>query len=217
VIVVSTSRFAAASLPVTRPIRRGSSGSGTLALEHSFGGELLLQPLERRQVVAEPEALDRERAHAVVALRLEQLGAPEHVRALAVGEVEPQRVEAGARDRHADARAIGRVLEREEDGLPARVAPELRDLSFDPDRGQAAQPVRHAAVERGDRVDLAIAVLKCLDLHTGIVRPGDRADYVTDQIRMSTAVCGSQPWPTSSTARCRSASLPCEALGEREG
>ena len=60
-IVVSTSRFAAASLPVTRPIRRGSSGSGRFrsAAKSPSRGERSLQALERRQVRAEAEALDR--------------------------------------------------------------------------------------------------------------------------------------------------------------
>ena len=122
-------------------------------------------------MVAEPEALERERPHAEVALRLEELRAAEDVHALALGEVEAQRVEARAGDRDAEAGAVVRVLEREEDGLPAWVAPELRHLALDPDRRQAAQPVRDAAVERRDGVDLAVAVLDRLDLHTEIVCP----------------------------------------------
>ena len=76
-IVAITSRFAAASLPVTRPIRRGSRGSGALPLggEQPLVGELPLQPLERREVLAEAEALDRERAQPEVAALLEQLRA----------------------------------------------------------------------------------------------------------------------------------------------
>ena len=45
------------------------------------------------------------------------------------------------------------------------------DLTFDPDRRQAAEPVGYAAVERRNRVHLAVAVLDRLDFHTGMVRP----------------------------------------------
>jgi hypothetical protein len=116
-------------------------------------------------MVAQPESLDRERAHAEVALRLEELGPAEHVHALAVRQVEPHGVEASPGNRHPEARAVGRILEREEDGLPARVAPELRHLTFHPDRRQALQPVRDPAVEGGDGIDLPISVLDRLDLH----------------------------------------------------
>ena len=105
-----------------------------LPLEHAFGSELLLQPLERGEMVADPEALDRQSAHAEVALCLEQLRSAEHVHALAVGQVEPQRVEARPRDRDAETSPVRRILEREEDRCPARVAPELGHLALDPDR-----------------------------------------------------------------------------------
>ena len=98
-------------------------------------------------------------------LRLEEVGPPVDVDALAVGEVEAQRVEAAAPHRDAEAGAVGRVLEREEDGLPALLAAELGDLALDPDGGQAREPLGDAAVERGDGVDLPVAVLDCLDLH----------------------------------------------------
>ena len=92
-IVVMTSRFAAASFPVTSPIRRGSSGSARFrsAANRPFCRELRLQPLERGEVRADAEALDRERAHAVVAALLEELGPAEDVHALAVDELEAQR------------------------------------------------------------------------------------------------------------------------------
>src|SRR5207237_6663465 len=77
-----------------------------LPFEHTFRGQLLLQPLERGEVVAEPEPLERESPQAEVALRLEELWPAEDVDALAVGEVEPQRVEARARDRDAEAGAV---------------------------------------------------------------------------------------------------------------
>ena len=60
VIAVRRSRFA---------------GKGSLSLggEEPFLRELLLQALERREVLAEPEALDRKRAEAEVAACLEEL------------------------------------------------------------------------------------------------------------------------------------------------
>ena len=162
-----TSRFAAASFPVTSPILRGRNGSGASLRDPAKSPsprELLLQPLERREVVALAEALERERAQLELALRREQLRPPVHVRALALLEVEPQRVELAARDRARQARAVGRILEREEDVRPAGVAAELRDLALDPDGREAGDPVGDAAVERGDGVDLAVAVLQGLDL-----------------------------------------------------
>ena len=107
VIAVSTSRLAAASLPVTRPIRRGRRGSGRLRAvgEQPLGGELRLQPLERGEVGAEPEALDRERPQAEVAPLLPELGPPVDVHALAVPEVEPEPVELPARHRTREAGA----------------------------------------------------------------------------------------------------------------
>src|SRR2546429_9841854 len=52
----------------------------------------------------------------------------EGVHTLAVREGGPQRVEPPARHRHADARAVGRILEREEDGCPSPVPAERGDL-----------------------------------------------------------------------------------------
>ena len=102
---VSTSRFAAASLPVTSPIRRGKRGSGRLRLSSNSPsrGELLLQPLERGEVRAEAEALDRQRPQAQLAALLVELGAAEDVHALAVGELELERVELAARHLHRQA------------------------------------------------------------------------------------------------------------------
>ena len=121
-----------------------------LRRKEAFGCELLLQPLDRRQVVAEPEPLERQGAKPELATCLVQLRAAEDVDVRAVAEVEPQRVELPARHRDAEARTVARVLEREEHGLPAVVALELGDLAFDPDRGQARKPGRDAAVERAD-------------------------------------------------------------------
>ena len=128
---------------MTSPIRRGRSGQRPLPLrrEQPFGGERPLQPLEPGEVVADPEPLDREGAQPEVAALLEQLGAAEHVHALAVPQVEPERVEARPRDRHGQARAVVRVLQGEEDALPRLLAPQLRDLALDPDGRQPREPV----------------------------------------------------------------------------
>ena len=69
-------------------------------------------------MLAEPEALDRHRPQPKLALLLPQLGAAVDMDALAVPELEPQRVELPARHRRGEAGAVFRVLEREEDGLP---------------------------------------------------------------------------------------------------
>ena len=113
--------MAAASFPVTSPMRAGRSGSGRLrsAAKSPSAASLRLQPLERGEVVAEAEALERERAQPELAARLVQLGPSVGMHAVAVGEIEPQRVELAARHRDAEARAVLRVLEREEDARPA--------------------------------------------------------------------------------------------------
>ena len=138
-----------------------------LRREQPLGGELLLQPLERREVLAEPEALDRERPQPQLAARLEQLRPTVDVHPLAVAEVEPQPVELPARHQRREDRPVARVLEREEDALPALLAPQLADLALDPDRRQPLQPRADAAVERRDREDPPVAVLDRLDLHRG--------------------------------------------------
>ena len=109
---MSTSRRAAASLPVTSPIRRGKRGSGRLraGVEEPFGGQRLLQPLDRGQVRAEPEPLEREGAQPELALGGEELGPAEHVDALALGEVELERVERPAGDRGGQAGAVAGSL-----------------------------------------------------------------------------------------------------------
>ena len=59
-IAASTSRLAAASLPVTTPIRRGNRGSGACATARTVPRRRArLEPFERGEVRAEPEALDR--------------------------------------------------------------------------------------------------------------------------------------------------------------
>src|SRR2546429_6624938 len=118
-------------------------------------------------MVAETPALDRERAQAKVAAGLVQVRPPEDVHAVAVGEVEPQRVESRAQDRHTETSPVGRVLQGEEHALPARVAPQLGDLALHPDARQPREPVRHPTVEGRDGVDLAVSVLDRLDLHRG--------------------------------------------------
>ena len=149
------------------PARQQRQRALALGREQPFGRELRLQPLERSEMRADAEALDRERPQTEISALLEQLGAPVHVHALAVCEVEPQPVELAARHRHTDRRAVRRVLQREEDARPASVAAKLRDFAFHPDGGQPAEPLRDAAVERGDGIDRAVVVRKRLDLRHG--------------------------------------------------
>ena len=94
-IVASTSRLAAASLPVTSPIRRGSTGSGRFRSARTAPPRRASPSgAPAGEMVAEAEPLDREGAEAEVAALLEQLRAPEDMHALAVPQVEPERVEA---------------------------------------------------------------------------------------------------------------------------
>ncbi len=81
------------------PAREQRQRPLALGGEQALVRELALQALERGEVRAEAEALDRERAQPEVALRLEELRPAVDVHALAVGEVEPQGVEARARHR----------------------------------------------------------------------------------------------------------------------
>ena len=124
--------------------------------EESLRRELRLQPLDCGEVRADSEAFDRERAQPELTTRLVQLGPSEDVHALAVREVEAQRVEAAARHRGGQAGAVLWILQREEDGRPALVAPQLRDLAFDPHGRQSRDPPRDALVERCDGVELRL-------------------------------------------------------------
>ena len=141
-----------------------------LGREQPLGGELRLQPLERREVRAEPVALDRQRAQVEVAALLVQLGPAEDVHALAVGQVEPEPVELPARHLHREARAVLGILEREEDRRPPVLPPQLGDLALDPERRQPLQPARDAAVEGADGVDLPSLDLGRLDLHRASIQ-----------------------------------------------
>ena len=75
------------------PARKARQRALARGVEEPLVGELLLQPLDRGQMRAEPEALERECAQPELAFRREELGPPEHVDPLAFREVELQRVE----------------------------------------------------------------------------------------------------------------------------
>ena len=133
-----------------------------LRREQALGGELRLQPLERREVGAEPVALDREHAQVEVAALLVELRAPVDVDALAVHELEPQPVELPARHLCGEARAALGILEREEHRRPALLAPQLGHLALDPDRRQAARattaiPWLNARTEKTLRPSTSVA------------------------------------------------------------
>ena len=164
---VRTSRFAAASLPVTSPISFGKRGSGRLRLggEEPFGSELLLQALERREVRTDAEAFDRQHLQPQLAALLVELRPPEDVHPLAVAEAELQGVEPPARHLRRETGAVLRILEREEHRRPAVLAAKLCHLTLDPERRQPPEPDRDAFVERRDRVDLPPLDLCRFDLH----------------------------------------------------
>ena len=117
------------------------AGQRTLALccEQSLGCEHPLQALDRREVVSEPDPLDRARAEAQLAPRLVQLCLPldEHPLTIRQSEVEP--VEAGPLDRGVERGAAVGIFEREEDERPRLVPAKLRELTLDPDRGEPAE------------------------------------------------------------------------------
>ena len=186
--------------------------------EEALGGKGRLQPLERGEVGADAETLDRQRAELELAALLVQLRPAEHVHALAVREVEPQRVEPSARHRDPHAGTVGRILEREEDRCPPFVPAELGHLALDPDRGEARQPLPDPAIERGDRVDGAIVVRQRLDLGHGrsVVARLLQKDLGSYR-RISAAVSGWQPRPSISQAIWRSASLTASRSASESG
>ena len=126
--------------PAWKPRQRALS----LGREEPFGRELLLEPLERGEVGAEAEALDREHLEAQLALLRPHLGAAVDVDSLAVRQVEAERVEPPSRKGCFHARAAVLVLEREEHGLPALLTPQLGDLALDPHGWQPPEPVGEA-------------------------------------------------------------------------
>src|SRR5262249_8772116 len=139
--------------------------------EEAFGREAALEPLEREEMLSEPEALDGGHAESELATRFPELGAALRVHRLTLLEAELEAVEDAALDRRLERGAPRRVAARAEHRRPRLVAPELRHLALDPDGGDPTQVPRDAAVERGHRVDLAIAVQDRLDLHRGSVPP----------------------------------------------
>ena len=136
-----------------------------LGREQALGGELLLQPFESCEMRAEAEALDREHLQPELPALLVQLGSPEHMDSLSVGELETQSVELPPRHLGREAGPVLGILEREEDRRPAVLPAQLRDLALDPQRRQALQPRGHARVEGAHGVDLAPFDLRRLDLH----------------------------------------------------
>ena len=106
-IAVSTSRFAAASLPVTSPIRRGSRGSGRLrdSAKSPSAASFAFSRSSAARCSPSPKRSIESRAQPQLALLLAELRAAVDVDALAVREVEPQRVELSARHRGGEARA----------------------------------------------------------------------------------------------------------------
>ena len=166
-IAVTRSPRAAASLPVSSPTARGEARQRALALgrEEPLGGRAPLEPLERGEVLAEPETLDRGRPERQLALRL----------------VEAPRGRARVRARRPRARGrAGRSGRRSIDAgrqapvcgslsvkntlVPSGVAAELGHLALDPELREAGDVHSDAAVERRHRVDLAVAVLLRFDL-----------------------------------------------------
>src|SRR6188472_4457443 len=143
-------------------------------------------------MVSEPEPFDRQRTQTEIAACLEQLGPAEDVDALAVREVETQRVETAARHGDAEARPVVRILQREEDRLPALVAPQFGDFALDPYGREPLQPFRDAAVEGRDGVDLAVAVLDCLDL-------GHRSSSMPRAVRAKETCPPSPGWVMAGT------------------
>ena len=162
---------------------------------------------------ADAEALDRQRAQTEVAALLEQLGPAVDVHALAVGELEPQRVELPARhlSRREHEPSAGSLSVKKT--LAQRVVPpQLRHLALDPDGRQPAEPLRDAAVERSRRS------------RPSGRRTGAASTFATPAAyrarerysRISAAVACAQPWPTSSTRDMQVGLAGGEPLGDAE-
>ncbi len=148
-------------------MRRGQERQVPLPLgrEEPFRGQRLLQPLDADERRAEPERLERERAQLKDAARLVELRPAVDVHLVPVRDLQPKGVERHPGHGRRQARPVLQVLEREEHALPAVLAAQLGDLALDPERGQARKPGADTAVERGDGVDLPVAVERRLDLH----------------------------------------------------
>ena len=116
--------------------------------EEALGRELLLQPLERRQVRAEPVALDRQRAQVEVAALL-----VEARRGRRRGRARRRPGRAGARRTGPRGICTARQapfsgsLSVKNTDRPALLAAQLGHLALDPDRRQPLEPGRDALVE----------------------------------------------------------------------
>ena len=89
------------------PAREERQRALALLGEEPFRGEGLAQPLDPRGERAEADRLERERPEAERTARRVELGPAEDLDGGAVGELDPQRVERGARHRDRQARAVG--------------------------------------------------------------------------------------------------------------
>ena len=97
------------------PAREARQRPLPLGGEEALRGKRALEPLQRGEVLAEPEALDRHRAQMELASLLVEIRPAVDVDALAVDELEPQPVELAARHLDRQGRSVLRVLQREED------------------------------------------------------------------------------------------------------
>ena len=144
-----------------------------LRCEEALGGELPLQLLERDEVTSDTEPLDRRRPEGEHRLLLEELCATRDVDGLPLVEVELETLVGATRDRDGQRRSRPRVLQREEDVGPRRIAAELGDLALDPEVRKPSEVNPDAAVERRHGEHLAFAVEEVLDLRHRAQRIGE--------------------------------------------
>ena len=158
------------------PDRARDPRERTLSLggEEALGRESAFEELERDEVLAEPEPLDRRQPERELSPRLPDLRATLRVHGLALLEPELEAVEGAPLHGRLERRSGGGITEREEDRRPGLVPTQLGHLALHPDRRDASDVPGHAAVEGGDRVDLAVTVEDRLDLHRRSVQPPSR-------------------------------------------
>ena len=136
-----TSCLAAASLPVTSPMRCGMKGSARFrsAAKRPSEASRRFSRSSRRRSAPSPKGSIVSARSWKVASGLPELGAREHVDAIAVRHVEPEAVEPGARHRDGNDRRAFEILQREEHALPARLTTELGDLALHPEVGSRSR------------------------------------------------------------------------------
>ncbi len=114
-------------------VRQEGERAFALRGEEPLAGKPPPEALQLDEDGAFAEGLDREHSKLERASRLPEVGTTVDVHAVAVCELQPQRIECRPRHRGRQRGDAVETLQREEHALPGSLAAQLGDLTLDPD------------------------------------------------------------------------------------